>query len=36
MKDLFDCLNDYAPDGYYFGSHEGNGSEFGYWEIINN
>lgn len=32
---LFDTLNNYAPDGYYFGSHEGNGSDFGYWEVIN-
>ena len=31
---LFDVLNDYAPNGYYFGAHEGDGSDFGYWEII--
>jgi hypothetical protein len=31
---LFDTLNTYAPDGYYFGAHEGDGSDFGYWEII--
>ena len=33
-ENLFDILNDYAPDGYYFGSHEGDGSDFGYWEVI--
>ena len=30
---LIDVLNDYAPDGYYFGSHIGDGSDFAYWEI---
>ncbi len=33
-ESLFDTLNDYAPDGYYFGSHEGDGSDFGYWKVI--
>lgn len=31
---LFDVLDNYAPPGYYFGAHEGDGSDFGYWEII--
>ena len=30
-EQLFDILNKYAPDGYYFGSHIGDGSDFGYW-----
>lgn len=34
MSDLFDALDSYAPDGYYFGAHEGDGSDFGYWEIL--
>lgn len=32
INELFDSLNSYAPDGYYFGAHEGDGSDFGYWE----
>lgn len=32
-ESLFDVLNNYAPDGYYFGSLEGDGSDFGYWKI---
>lgn len=30
---LIDILNQYAPTGYYFGCTEGNGSDFGYWEL---
>ena len=30
---LFDVLDMYAPDGYYFGCTEGDGSDFGYWKI---
>jgi len=30
---LFNLLDRYAPEGYYFGNTEGNGSDFGYWEI---
>ena len=26
-----DAMNEIAPDGYYFGSHSGNDSDYGYW-----
>lgn len=29
---LTDTLNEHAPDGYYFGAHEGDGADFGFWE----
>lgn len=28
---LFSRLNSIAPSGTYFGSHPGNGSDFGFW-----
>jgi len=33
-QELFDTLDAYAPDGYYFGAHIGDGSDYGYWENI--
>ena len=33
LEQLFDTLEYYAPIGYYFGSHMGNGSDFGYWTL---
>jgi hypothetical protein len=32
VNDLMDALNEYAPDGYYFGSIEGDGADFGFWQ----
>lgn len=29
---LIDTINDYAPDGWYFGAHPGDGADFGWWE----
>jgi hypothetical protein len=31
LEDLSDALAELAPDGHYFGSHEGDGSDFGFW-----
>lgn len=30
-EELFDVMNDYSPEGHYFGSHPGDGSDYGYW-----
>jgi len=32
MEYLFERLNDFAPEGCYFGTHAGDGSHFGFWE----
>lgn len=36
LECLTDTLNNYAPDGYYFGAHPGDGSDYGYWKVTNN
>ena len=30
-EELTEVLERYAPEGYYFGTHPGDGSDFGYW-----
>jgi hypothetical protein len=33
VNELQDALNEYAPDGMYFGTLEGDGADFGWWNI---
>lgn len=32
MEELTDTLDALAPAGYYFGTHEGDGALFGFWQ----
>lgn len=34
VHELIDALDEHAPEGHYFGAIEGDGSDFGWWEVI--
>ena len=33
LESLFDTLDSYSPEGYYFGAHLGDGSDYGFWKM---
>jgi hypothetical protein len=33
LNDLVEAIEAATPEGYRFGSHEGDGADFGFWEV---
>jgi len=31
--EIWPAMDNIAPDGYYFGAHPGDGSDYGFWEV---
>lgn len=36
LQEVMDVLESYAPEGYYFGTRNGDDTDFGYWKITKN
>ncbi len=33
FEDIWDAMQDIAPDGHYFGAHPGDGCDYGFWPV---
>ena len=33
LEEMCDCLQDFAPAGHVFGTHPGDGADYGFWPI---
>lgn len=33
-EDMWDAMDEIAPEGYFFGAHPGDGADYGFWRTI--